>query len=449
MGRLALAAKITHVPSMYLSELDGPGKGRRQAAIDGHIEIGRRCRELGVDTIVVFDTHWLVNAGYHINCAPHFKGVYTSNELPHFISNMAYELDGNPRLGELLAEGGQCPRRGHAGPSGDDAGARVRHAGADALHERRPALQGGVGVGAVHGALPGRQRAPGLGLPARRGRHYDGTVAFFASGSLSHRFAQNGLADEFAFRIWSPFLEAPRPRGGRACGSAANGSTSATCCRSTPAKGHGEGFMHDTAMLLGALGWNHYDARRRGHHAVLRRLRHRPDQRVFPVTPHAGDAIPRRRPAAPPATPGRHAPLDRRAHHASPRDPLHRQPRRRDRHGRLLPHAAADAMLTVRDEAGKPVFPTGGVRVLAYPAPHFAVADGSDRSAASLRAAAHGPRPQRGGAAGLRRGLGRRRPRALRDRSGAPPVGLTVQVDEGPEVFDAKLGNLHPLFNKP
>ena len=41
--------------------------------------------------------------------------------------------------------------------------------------------------------------------------------------------------------------------------------------------------------------------------------------------------------------------------------------------------AAADALLTVHDEAGKPVFPTGGVRALAYPAPHFAVADGSDR----------------------------------------------------------------------
>jgi 3,4-dihydroxyphenylacetate 2,3-dioxygenase len=25
-------------------------------------------------------------------------------------------------------------------------------------------------------------------------------------------------------------------------------------------KGHGEGFMHDTAMLLGALGWTDYDA---------------------------------------------------------------------------------------------------------------------------------------------------------------------------------------------
>ncbi|MBN8556483.1 MAG: 5-carboxymethyl-2-hydroxymuconate isomerase, partial [Burkholderiales bacterium] len=37
---------------------------------------------------------------------------------------------------------------------------------------------------------------------------------------------------------------------------------------------------------------------------------------------------------------------------------------------------AADAMLAVRDEAGAQVFPTGGTRVLAYPAPHFALADG-------------------------------------------------------------------------
>lgn len=61
MGTLSLAAKITHVPSMYLSEQEGEHKGCRQPAIDGHHEIDRRCRELGVDTIVVFDTHWLVN----------------------------------------------------------------------------------------------------------------------------------------------------------------------------------------------------------------------------------------------------------------------------------------------------------------------------------------------------------------------------------------------------
>ena len=105
MGSVAFAAKITHVPSMYLSELDGPHKGCRQAAIDGHLEISRRCRELGVDTIVVFDTHWLVNSGYHINNAAHFKGIYTSNELPHFIKNMPYEYDGNTVLGDIIAAG--------------------------------------------------------------------------------------------------------------------------------------------------------------------------------------------------------------------------------------------------------------------------------------------------------------------------------------------------------
>ena len=58
MGTLALAAKITHVPSMYLSELDGPCKGTRQDAIDGHKEIGRRWphidSKMAADAIVAF-----------------------------------------------------------------------------------------------------------------------------------------------------------------------------------------------------------------------------------------------------------------------------------------------------------------------------------------------------------------------------------------------------------
>ena len=41
-----------------------------------------------------------------------------------------------------------------------------------------------------------------------------------------------------------------------------------------------------------------------------------------------------------------------------------------------LCRSLADAMLAVKDEAGKQVFPTGGTRVLAYPAAHHAVADG-------------------------------------------------------------------------
>ena len=36
----------------------------------------------------------------------------------------------------------------------------------------------------------------------------------------------------------------------------------------------------------------------------------------------------------------------------------------------------ADAMMGILDESGKQVFPSGGTRVYAYPAAHYAVSDG-------------------------------------------------------------------------
>ena len=258
MGTLALAAKITHVPSMYLSEIDGPGKGKRQAAIDGHHEIDRRCRALGVDTIVVFDTHWLVNAGYHINCAPHFKGVYTSNELPHFISNMAFEFDGNPRLGQLLAESanaqGVATLAHPATTLAPEYGTLVpmRYMNADRHYKV-------ISVSALCQVHTLTESAR-LGWAFRRAieDHYDGRVALFASGSLSHRFAQNGTADEYRDKMWSPFLERLDHQ---VVGMWQRGEWKDFCdmLPEYAAKGHGEGFMHDTAMLLGALGWSHYD----------------------------------------------------------------------------------------------------------------------------------------------------------------------------------------------
>jgi len=106
----------------------------------------------------------------------------------------------------------------------------------------------------------------------------------------------------------------------------------------------------------------------------------------------------------------------------------------------------ADTMLAVRDDAGMQVFPTGGVRVLAYPATHAAIADGSGdhgfvyftlrsgrgRSSATLRAA--GDALSAAARAHFAPLLERR------------AIGLTLQIDEGPEVYDAKFGNLHPLF---
>ncbi|MBK6005498.1 3,4-dihydroxyphenylacetate 2,3-dioxygenase [Ramlibacter ginsenosidimutans] len=292
MGKLALAAKITHVPSMYLSELPGPRHGTRQDAIDGHVEIGRRCRELGVDTIVVFDTHWLVNANYHVNCGAHFKGLYTSNELPHFISNMAYEFPGNPELGKLLAE--VCNDWGVETLAHDrttlapEYGTLVpmRYMNADQHFKV-------ISVSALCQAHYLNDSAR-LGWAMRRAveDHYDGTVAFFASGSLSHRFAQNGLAPEFGFRIWSPFLE----QLDREVIRIWQQGDWKTFCGMLPeyaAKGHGEGFMHDTAMLLGALGWSEYTGRAEVITPYFGASGTGQINAVFPVTPVRGDEIPK------------------------------------------------------------------------------------------------------------------------------------------------------------
>ncbi|QPF75874.1 5-carboxymethyl-2-hydroxymuconate isomerase [Roseateles sp. DAIF2] len=120
-----------------------------------------------------------------------------------------------------------------------------------------------------------------------------------------------------------------------------------------------------------------------------------------------------------------------------------------------LCRALADVMLLQRDESAKPVFPPGGVRVLAYPAPHHAVADGGAAGAAAGLGRDYGfvylnLRMGRGRSAAVHAGVGRALEACAKDffapLLAARPVGVTLQIDEGPEVFDAKNSSLHPLF---
>lgn len=257
MGKLALAAKITHVPSMYLSEMDGPHKGCRDAAIAGHHEIAKRCRELGVDTIVVFDTHWLVNSGYHINNAPHFKGVYTSNELPHFIKNMPYEYDGNPELGKLIADA--ATEAGVHTRAHEDTTLALEYGTLVPMRYMNEDRQFKVVSISAMCTVHSLEDSARMGAALRKAieQDYDGTVAVFASGSLSHRFAQNGVADQYLHKVWSPFLE----EFDHAVVKMWENGEWEKFTEMLPEyadKCHGEGFMHDTAMLLGTLGWDKY-----------------------------------------------------------------------------------------------------------------------------------------------------------------------------------------------
>lgn len=124
-----------------------------------------------------------------------------------------------------------------------------------------------------------------------------------------------------------------------------------------------------------------------------------------------------------------------------------------------LCRALADTMLAQRDPAdGRAVFPPGGVRVLAYPAAHHAVSDGGAAGRAAGGDSVYdfiylNLRMGRGRSATVHEAVGQALSACAKAHF-APllatrHIGVTLQIDEGPEVFDAKTSSLHPLFAAP
>jgi len=123
----------------------------------------------------------------------------------------------------------------------------------------------------------------------------------------------------------------------------------------------------------------------------------------------------------------------------------------------VLCRSLATTMLAARDESDAAVFPPGGTRVMAFPAAHYAVADdGSAGRAAGgtgdyafvylqLRMA-----NGRSVATNARVGdaLLKTTQTHFADIFKKRHIGITLQLDEGVPVYDAKHSNLHPLFNK-
>lgn len=116
----------------------------------------------------------------------------------------------------------------------------------------------------------------------------------------------------------------------------------------------------------------------------------------------------------------------------------------------------ADTMVAQRDAHGQAVFPVGGVRVLAYPAAHAAVADGGAAGRAAGGSGDYGfvylnLRMGPGRSAAVHQAVGQ----ALSEVAqaffnpimGDQAIGVTLQIDEGAEVFGVKHSSLHPLFS--
>ncbi len=259
MGEIVLAAKMTHVPTLLMSEQEGPVKGKRQPAIDGHRKIARRAKALGATTVIICDTHWVINAGFHINANEKFEGLFTSNEFPQFIQDLPYSYEGNPEMGDAIAkiasDKGVYTLAHHLDSLELEYGTLVPMRFMSREHDMKV-----VSV-AAWATVHSHDESRVIGEAIREAVEASNEkVLLVASGSLSHKIwankdyaANNGtftISSEFNRQMDLHVLEMWK-NGDHATFLKMLGDYANFCC--------GEGSMHDTSMLYGALGWDAYD----------------------------------------------------------------------------------------------------------------------------------------------------------------------------------------------
>jgi 3,4-dihydroxyphenylacetate 2,3-dioxygenase len=259
MGSVVLAAKITHVPSIWLSIQDGKHHGIRRGAELALAELGRRAAERRVDTFVVADAHWLNSMNFHLNGKARHRGSYASHELPHFIADLPYDYPGDPELAGLIAAeigaGGQRALVHDVADLGLEYATLVPMHFLNATEPKVRVLPIGCNI---YSTIEENLRV-GAAI-ARAVERSERRVGFLASGSLSHTFPTNELAEDHLNEISSEFnrqvdlrvLELWRD--GRTAEFLAMLPGYSERCT-------GEAAMADTAMLFGLLGEERYTGR--------------------------------------------------------------------------------------------------------------------------------------------------------------------------------------------
>jgi 3,4-dihydroxyphenylacetate 2,3-dioxygenase len=106
MGVVVGAAVVSHHPGLVQPKeiRVQRGNGRDSDLIEGFARVRAKIDAVKPDTFVLFDTHWITTGMHLVAGAPHYKGFYTSSELPFSMSRFAYDHRGAPELGKLVEE---------------------------------------------------------------------------------------------------------------------------------------------------------------------------------------------------------------------------------------------------------------------------------------------------------------------------------------------------------
>ena len=187
MGEIVGAGIVAHAPTIMLPrevryELN---EGKEISLVPGlHRLRDEVLDEVKPDTIIVLDTHWHTIVEFCVTAQERREGKYTSDELPRGMSQIPYDLKGNPQLAHAIAE------------RATEAGVRTNAIEDPYLPVHYPTVnlatylnkgEEWISISHAYTGEPETFLAVGEGL-GRAIRESDRRVAILASGSMSHRF---------------------------------------------------------------------------------------------------------------------------------------------------------------------------------------------------------------------------------------------------------------------
>src|SRR3972149_5953327 len=110
MGAIVAAGLLSHVPSIMMPEAERRRRHARRATPFPRAprEIDHeRIQPATFDPFIIFDTHWFTTRGFVVNAQEHLAGIYTSDELPGTLHDMAFDYRGDKMLGEAIVNEAQ------------------------------------------------------------------------------------------------------------------------------------------------------------------------------------------------------------------------------------------------------------------------------------------------------------------------------------------------------
>ncbi|WP_447927143.1 DODA-type extradiol aromatic ring-opening family dioxygenase [Vreelandella sp. EE27] len=189
MGKIVGAAIVSHHPGLFRPKeiRVEMGDGRDSDLLEGYERVRAKLDATAPDTLVIIDSHWFTTARHIVAGGNHYKGIYTSSEMPWILKDMPYDYAGAPALAAEL--GKVAEEKGLPFYNADEKSDTPRiEPEYPTVNLLEPLWRGErvLRLGICQNAKPHHflEMGAALGEAVRRS---DSNVVILASGALSHR----------------------------------------------------------------------------------------------------------------------------------------------------------------------------------------------------------------------------------------------------------------------